>query len=211
MKKRIVYFLTLILFSLESIIVFKVNDKYLYAIYFIINLILLFIIISYIKYEQYIKLVVPDIHTNLYRNYDVLILGNRKLDIEIKKNYLDLRNYKRNLYTDILILERYYGFLKDNGKIIFYICKNDCKNLYSKHISIFDYEFLHSVTLLEHDLKIKSVKYYCYKVFRTIKFVLINKDIIRDFRVVNDVYIDENYIKEFCEKRNLKYEFIIIE
>lgn len=204
-----------IIVIVEIIIFIKFNNIFINIIMGCIDVILIIATLSVIKYKYYLRTVIPDIHGNLKRNYDYMILGNRNIDIDVSKNSLDLRNYKRNIYTDILVMERFYSFLKKNAEIKFYIDRNDEKVFHEKRISKFDYEFLHRVTLMEHNISQVSFKYKIYKIIVAIKFLFVNKNFVKrksTLKALNKIDNQvEQYVKSFCEKRNLNYKFIILE
>ena len=80
---------------------------------------------------------------NFKRDYEKLILGRiTNISMKKNKNYLNLQNYCRNFYTDILMIERYYSFLRKGGEIVLNI-ENDKSYLSNETISIFDASLLH--------------------------------------------------------------------
>lgn len=142
-------------------------------VYNLVSLIVFFlsllIIMSWNYYMNYCNSIVPNFLINLNRNYEYIILGN--INNENENNSLILKNYKRNLYTDILIMERFYSLLKPGGTCIFYI-KNDKNYILCNKISPFDFCFLHPVTIYEHSKRIFTYVFQFKEIFSGIPFLL---------------------------------------
>ncbi|WP_418223333.1 hypothetical protein [Clostridium isatidis] len=199
-KKKLL--LILFICSLAGLII---NNYIIRSILLIGISIIIFYIIGKKKYTSHINNRIPNIMENLVRNYDNIILGNESKIYENKINKneknLYLTNYSRNLYTDILILKRWYSFLRKEGIVHFNI---DCKNrkyLFSEKISIFDDEFLHQVTLMEHGKDISSKKYKIIKESKNILFVFQN-----NFRTKSKKY--DNLTSEDVQKLIFKIKSI---
>ena len=211
----------IILMSIFTSIVFAfyiVNNWIIKNILLTLLLYLLILIYGYIIYKKYLSTYVPDIMKNLTRNYDKIILGDKRLASkqgDLHGSVLDLTNYSRNLYTDILILERWYSFLRNNGTVYFNIDVGSHRCLFEDAISFFDDAFLHQVTLLEHGKDIFSNKYKIIQYQKGLYFLFIkrrNIHINKKKRVLNNEEIQIlkdkfNEIEAFCKNRNINVVF----
>lgn len=175
------------------------------------------LLIIHIYYVTSVMNNIPDILKNMTRNYDMLILGERKNEFACnEKSFLDLTNINRNFYTDILILERYHSFLRRQGLIVFHIDCGNTKYLNDNKISEFDARFLHRVTLMEHNIyknyfgwlfrdSITGVKYVLFKLFK-----IKSPKIEMEDKEFNNIFYKMSRINSFCAERNLYVEYKLI-
>ena len=91
----------------------------------------------------------PELLNDDKRNYDMLILGYKMPQNKEVYNGLDMTITYSTLYSDFLLMQRYYSLVKKGGTIIFNLPEN--RLYYKKHrLSIFTLNMLHPVTILEH-------------------------------------------------------------
>lgn len=165
------------------------------------------------EYRKYISKKIPDIFSNMTRNYDVLILG----DYGVAKKYtdkhdFDCSNYYRNFYTDYLVAQRYYSMLKKGGIIKIYINGHNKKYFSQKKISPFDYGFLHMVTCMEQEVKNKSIIHKINMMLNGLRLKKVTnknrrKGIVKKAEI--DQYKQLAEIKDFCAERNIKLEVMV--
>lgn len=175
------------------------------------------------KYVSYCEKQIPDIFRNPERNYDEIVLGEypgKYISEEKKSKCLYLNGYKRNFYTDILIMERYYSFLRKGGTIIFVMDLNNKKYFTKNRISIFDDKYFHVVTLLEHGKNTDTMKYQLSEYYKGFLFLLTTylqredngnkkRNIVSDKRVFpKHVRGKMEDIKKFCETRGILVKFL---
>jgi hypothetical protein len=211
MKKEIVLLVTLI----GAILVFIIIDNWIFRgiVVFTLLCTVLFVIGNR-KYCRFMRKRIPNIMKDLTRNYDKIVLGkiyNDRLDqTNIDEKKLDLTNYCRNLYTDILILKRWYSLLKVGGSVCFNIDCRSKKYLFDNKISVYDDRFLHQVTMLEHKKDIYSKKYKISKCCKAILFLFLSyfdKNNKNSNLSKNEICCLKQKIEEinsFCEIRNIK-------
>lgn len=156
---------------------------------------------------------IQDPKIRLKRNYSSIVLGKQYSIIKTDKDSLNLQNFNRNLYGDILIMKRYYSFLHKDGIIKFLINGRDEKYYTVTKISIFDYPLLHHVTLLEHGINPKSFLVKLKKIFigYVYLYIVSLRINLRKYKTQKQYSISEKnmlYIKDFCKNRNVNVEFI---
>lgn len=163
------------------------------------------------KYRAFIVNRIPNIFQELTRNYDTIILGDYAIVKTIleqekkKEKVLDLSNYFRNYYTDMLIIQRYYSLARKGGTVEIYMNVNDKKYFEKKNISPFDYGYLHPVTLMEQGVKPNSFFHKLNMVFNGIRYMRAEKkdDIFCEKNVKESFAEKFSEIVRFCEERNL--------
>ena len=168
-----------------------------------------FFIISEKKYREYCYNKFPGTVSSRQRNFDCMLLG--KINKEKKQNNtLDLSGYGRNFYTDCLIVERYYSFLRPNGVVKIMIDASDSRYLLKERISRFDITALHEVTVWEHGIDKRSRLYNVYLKVLGSLFVLgmIPTPTVRNYRGL-PLQRMKNII-EFCKERGLQVVFVIV-
>ncbi len=204
-KKLKKYIFVLVLqLTVCLIIPSKKIRKYIVALIASVDLLFFFSRKIYNKHKS--KFGISLLH-NLKRDYEQLILGRIASGIyDNDKNHLNLQNYCRNFYTDILIMERFYSFLRKDGKVVFNI-ENDKYYLTDENISIFDAFLLHRVTVYKKNKYIYKYVYDYKEIFTGILFLF--KNIINVFKrkcdkVDLDLFLDKvNYIVGFAKVRQL--------
>lgn len=150
LKKTAFIFLLLIQFF----ICFTLKDKLITGCLFLIaDVILAALAVCYKKYTKYMAIQFPSIMVNRNRNYDVLLLGSRKCAHETAAGQiLNLKNDFRNLYTDYLLVQRWYSLTRMGGDVVVEMDFSDNQYLNNSKINKLDYDLLHPVTLLEHGI-----------------------------------------------------------
>ncbi len=133
------------------------------------------------------------------RNFPALLLGNDKTDG--RKDALDMRESDRNIYTDILVMERYYSLVKKGGTIVFCIDRRD-KRYLGKGVSLLGRYLLHPVTLMEHGLRPAEPLELAGMAFFAER--LRHRSGKPCFDRVPAEYTDR--IRRFCEERGLRYD-----
>lgn len=150
----------------------------------------------------------PDFLKNDTRNYSYIKLGYGPIG-EIDDS-LDLTQEYSNLYSDFLVLKRFYSLLKKDGTIVINMNPTKYYMFYDKP-SIFSLCMLHPVTLLE-----LGKFYYIYEevfgeILNPIAYLL--KKIGRN-RQIQDTHICNwrlmQEIEEFCIARHLRIEWYIM-
>lgn len=126
---------------------------------------------AYGVYSRFMDGAVPDLLRNRKRNYDAILLGSRNPGAALSGGTLNLSNFRRNLYTDVLLVHRWYGFLRREGVLILPVDCGDREYLTGDRISVFDNRFLERVTLLEHGKDMKSIRYFCEEYVKGIPFL----------------------------------------
>lgn len=145
MRKRVSCLLSIMLALIIVAYFFK-----LYFIVFILTCIMLTIIFSTFltRYgkatRQWRK--VPNLLDDITRNYKKVYLGYKALDTD----GLDLTQQYSNLYSDYLLLQRYYSLGDSNCRFIINIHASK-RYQYSCSPSLFSLNMLHPITLLEHN------------------------------------------------------------
>lgn len=214
-KKRIVIFCVLTC----CVVAIAFVNNWLIKIFFVIGLLCFLMgITEYKKYRVYIGNKVPSLMGNMTRNYDEMILGDENSEISknepTNKKCLNLTNYGRNLYTDVLIMERWYSFLKKGGTVCFSIDCGNKRYLFDNNISLFDDEFMHQVTMLEHGKDVTSKKYKAINYGKSFLFSLYaNHSRSGKRRVLSEDEVQRiNKMIEranmFCQIRNIHVEYI---
>ncbi len=200
--------LPVVFIFLVAILFFSLFQQFIFLSVFSIFFIL-WGILFYVgskRYKQYISSHTISLTKNLQRNYDFLILGSKNITFSENHSNLDLRNYGRNQYTDFLIVQRYYSFLKKGGTVRILIDLADKTYQSSSKISYFDYPLLHKVTLLEHGISINSKFEYLKRLWYYPLFFLISipkKQFQNHVLECSDSFAP---IKEFCSSRGIQLE-----
>jgi hypothetical protein len=168
--------------------------------------------------KKYNRQKFPGTVNSTIRNYDSIILGKRNVSQE-KGKVLDLTNTKRNLYTDIKILQRYYSFSKKSGRVVMCVDYKDKAFLTANVISDFDVTALHEVTLWEYKINKGSKQYkiksaICDLIFPVCYFFNkispINRLSKKDYsdKVIYDLRSSLTYVNEFLKERDRKLKVI---
>lgn len=205
MKKKaafiIIEFLLLIFFILS-------NSLWIRISVFTIECLIIYLILSYRQYNNYCKEKFPGTVTSARRNYDFLDVGNIRFNAN-EENILDITGVRRNLYTDILIIERYYSFLKPYGTVVVCINFKDKYYLTSRKVSVFDITALHEVTLWEHGIDARGRDYKLYKLVGGALF-LVAKYLRFTFASVGKDSIplkEMQQLKGFCKLRGISIKY----
>ena len=120
MKIKLIFLfaLLLVLTVFLSAAYFLLNSLYLaFVIFALLLLAMASSLTGLLLYRRFIKKRLIDPKANFKRNYSKLLLGEINSSVSVDENTLDLRGYHRNAYTDVLLAERYYSFLSNNGYI----------------------------------------------------------------------------------------------
>lgn len=148
----------------------------------------------------------PDFLRDDTRNYSYLELGYKQLG----KDGLDLTQEYTNLYSDYLVLKRFYSLVKRDGTIVINMEPTEYYMFHSRP-SIFSLCMLHPVTLLE-----LGKFYYLYEiVFGEVLNPLIYILKGKGMRIIKNRETSEHNknlmqeIEEFCTARNLRVEWYI--
>lgn len=169
-----------------------------------------FFVISEKKYREYCRLKFPGTVGSKQRNFDCMLLGKYNKE-QMQNNTLDLSGYGRNFYTDCLIVERYYSFLRPNGVVKIMIDASDSRYLLREKISRFDITALHEVTLWEHGIDTHCRWYKVYLKVIGALFVLGTISVPMVRRSYRRLPIQQmNNIVEFCKERELQVVFVIV-
>lgn len=120
-------------------------------------LLLIFTIVTWIIYRKHCIYITPNLLSNFKRDYAYIHLGRNRLG-RFNENVLELANLRRNLYTDIKLVDRFYSLLKNKGHMLFEIY-NDKEYICSNKISCFDYCLMHPVVVY---CEKKSIYRYVY-------------------------------------------------
>ena len=170
------------------------------------------IFVTWKRYKKYkSKMGINSLLQNLNRNYDKLILGRKYIDEnDAINNCLDLRNYGRNFYTDVLIMERYYSFLNKNGVVEFNIF-NDYSYLNGNYISIFDATLLHRVTVYKHNKYLYKYVFEYKELFTGLIFMFKNFNHIfkqkPNSENLDGLFQKIDKVVEFATSRNISIRF----
>ena len=203
MKKRIILFGGVLSFLIS--VYFK---RYHITIIIILLGMLLAVLLSLKKSkvtDNWNKM--PDFLKDDTRNYSNLELGYER----VGKDGLDLTQKYTNLYSDYLILKRFYSLVKKDGTIVINMKPTEYYMFHSRP-SVFSLCMLHPVTLLE-----LGKIYYIYEiVFWEIlnPFLFMLKEMGMQFiknketNVYNESLMQE--IEEFCNARNLRVEWYML-
>lgn len=167
-----------------------------------------FFVISEKKYREYCRKKFPGTVGSKQRNFDCMLLGKYNKE-QKQNNTLDLSGYGRNFYTDCLIVERYFSFLRPHGVVKIMIDASDSRYLLKEKISRFDITALHEVTLWEHGIDKRCRWYNVYLKVIGALFVLgtISTPMVRNYRGM-PIQKMKNII-EFCKERELQVIFVI--
>ncbi len=166
--------------------------------------VVVFSLVCVTLYRKFMRNRIIDPKIDLKRNYERIMLGEMSKQETVTDNTLDLRGFHRNAYTDILLTERYYSFLKQNGCVDIFAFNSDYY-LNSHRINQIDYPLLHPVTLLEHGISkytyrfallnpIFGLMYIFYRIFNKR-----NKMTVHPYSV--DIF---EPLVSFCKERNIK-------
>lgn len=212
MNKKI-FLLSLVVVEILSIffeIIFKINN----IILIILNIFIGLYILGTLVEHKFVK----EKRVNILedkRNYDEMIICDEmyKKHIDKSPNIYVRTNFNSNFYTDFLILERYYSFVKEKGKIIFVFDGKNNKYFKSKKIDSLEYPFLHPVTLRENNIKLDSLKYKLIKHINPMKILLYKLKIhtIRSYKQCNQFLLEEKIEKlyTFTSERNMRLKIIL--
>lgn len=178
-----------------------------------IVLLMILLLVIYLKsstklYGLYIIRKFPGTVNSTQRNYDCLLLG-KTARTDISGTALNLTGIGRNFHTDRLLLERYYGFLRPGGTVIWRIDERDSRYLNSKRINRFDMPALHEVTLYENGIDVYSKSYHMSTMVTGWLFLICSLtekvDIPMGRASMPQEQIKE--IQEFCAQRNIAIQF----
>ena len=148
----------------------------------------------------------PDLLRSNSRNYSFLELGYKAVRVDS----LDLTQKYTNLYSDFLVLQRFYSLVKQGGTIIFNMWSSEYY-MSSHRPSLFSLCMLHPVTLLELGRIYFFYEYMCGEILNPLLF-LIKEIIHRNDRANKNCKCNREMMSEieaFCGKRNLKIEWHI--
>lgn len=214
MKKRIILLIfAVFLFSL-FVLMRNTAVRILIAITFTLAV---YLKASERAYRKYKTAKFPGTVGTTMRNYDNMVLGkaavgkNCRQRLKLTGESLDLTAIGRNFYTDKLILERYFSFLKPGGEAVFCMDCGDTAYFDDKYISRFDAIGLHEVTLWENGIDVRSGEFEKSERINSWLF-LISRLLMRIGRIkaVYDLPVTEMAeIKKFCDVRNFQVQFIL--
>ena len=148
--KKIIFLIFAVCLLVSFILIQNTAFRVLLVVTFILAV---YLNASEISYRKYKTNKFPGTIDSPTRNYDNLVIGNgfirklKKYYFELTGETLDLTAIGRNFYTDRLILERYFSFLKPGGKAVFCMDCGDTDYFDDKCINRFDMIGLHEVTL----------------------------------------------------------------
>lgn len=151
---------------------------------------------------------VPDLLNDFTRNYKVIYLGYQSLG----SDGLDLTQKYSNLYSDYLMLQRYYSLGCDNCRFIINTRSNK-EYQYSCKPSLFSLNMLHPITILEHNVLLYKYAIEWGEFLTPMLFYLkcffncINRNIHSDI-----IYCNYELFKEilcFSKERGLRVEVYI--
>lgn len=205
MKKKaafiIIEFLLLIFFILS-------NSLWIRISVFTIECLIIYLILSYRQYNNYCKEKFPGTVT-LQGGIMISLMWEIYGLMQMKKIFLDITGVRRNLYTDILIIERYYSFLKPYGTVVVCINFKDKYYLTSRKVSVFDITALHEVTLWEHGIDARGRDYKLHKLVGGALF-LVAKYLRFTFASVGKDSIplkEMQQLKGFCKLRGISIKY----
>ncbi len=149
----------------------------------------------------------PELLNNSIRNYQYLELGYQRTG---DKNGLDLTQKYTNLYSDFLLLKRYYSLLKRGGSIV--INMDATKSyMFKQRPTVFSLCMLHPVTLMEigklyyvYEIMFKEILNPLIFLLNEVKSHIIKKGKIN---ISNKTLMQE--MEAFCKERNLKIVWYI--
>lgn len=203
--KRVVKIISIIMFFFPLVFINCIFGK----IFFVLLSSLLFITIRlWEEYKIHISSINPNFLDNLDRNYEILELGILK-ELESNINILKLMNYRRNLYTDVLLIKRYYSLLRIEGIVRIHVEKTR-EYLCRKTISVFDYALLHPMTLYEHNIFLYFYVIKLKEIFSGILFFIYvryekgNNSV--DNKVIENALDSFNDIAKFLNERSMWLE-----
>ena len=148
----------------------------------------------------------PDLLNDDRRNYNIINIGYDRIDGE----GLDLTIKHSNLYSDFLILKRYYSLGK-SGCTVRVNMKNIPSYFNKRRLSVFVLDMLHEVTLLEHGAIYYSYKIKWRTVFNTLLYFICNikDDIQKCIRKDRIDYSLLDEINSFAEKRGISIRWYL--
>lgn len=145
----------------------------------------------------------PNLLQDKRRNFDIIYIG----DLCQYGAGLDLTVKYSNLYSDYLLLQRYYSLLSKTGRVIFNI-KANRNYMKSQKLSWFVLGMLHPVTLLEHGKVYYNYVYKWEELFTPLYYIIrhIVPNVNNEDSILNkNDLVDE--IKKFACDRSIKVEF----
>lgn len=150
----------------------------------------------------------PKLLNDSTRNYQCLELGYQRTGGD--NVGLDLTQKYTNLYSDFLLLKRYYSLVKSGGKII---VNMDATKAYmlKQRPTVFSLCMLHPVTLMElgkfyyiYEIKLKEILNPLIFFFNETTSYIIKK---RKTNICNKILMRD--MENFCNERNLKIVWYI--
>lgn len=176
--------------------------------------------LSYLVYKSYLSYRanhILSLSKNLKRNYVGLILGDSAITPNPGDNEISYANYYRNIYTDKLMLERYYSLVKAGGCVKLYIDLHKSVYHETRKVSTFDYQYLHPVTLLEEGIDLNFVGSNKVKLINLIKYIFTclgryKKKVCFSAMKIdqsNNFYCTIKEMDEFCKKRGLELKIFV--
>ncbi len=207
MKKKFILIACAMLCLLTFVLIPNTIFRILVVIAFVLGL---YAELSERMYRKYKSEKFPGTVSSAIRNYDNLVLGKESF-LELPGLSLDLTAKYRNFFTDRLILERYFSFLKPGGKVVFYMDCKDPAYLKDRTIGRFDAFGLHEVTLWEHGIDARSKEFNRRERINSCLFLFAkyfrHSGMLRTVCELPSFEMEE--IKKFCDTRNLETQFIL--
>lgn len=156
---------------------------------------------------------------NLKRNYSSLMLGDYAITPKPCVNEISYANYYRNVYTDRLILERYYSLVKSGGSVNLYIDLHQSALHNKNKVSSFDYQYIHPVTLFEEGIDLNHANSKKIKILNLFKYIFTGMGKYKKKCKFSTMIIDQTTgfysiieeMDDFCKKRELKLNVFVRE
>lgn len=149
----------------------------------------------------------PKLLNDSTRNYQYLELGYQRTR---ENSGLDLTQKYTNLYSDFLLLKRYYSLVKRGGVIV---VNMDATKSYmlKQQPTVFSLCMLHPVTLLElgifyyvYEIKLKGILTPLFFLLNEVTSHIIKK---KKTNICNKILMSD--MENFCKERNLKIVWYI--
>ena len=203
-KKILLCIVLLEIISIILKVVFLINN----IVWILLDVLILLYIIGALLEFKFMK----QRRTNILkdkRNYEKMVICDEMYVKDIDKNNTYMRtNFNRNFYTDFLVLQRYYSFLKEDGQVSFIFDCNNNQYFNKKNIDSIEWPFLHQVTLKENNINLDSLKYKLVRDINAYKIIFYKLGI---YRMKNKKDCNIEIIKkkieqlyDFTKERNLK-------
>ena len=170
------------------------------------TVIIIYLYLSSWSYRKYLKKFPGTVDSKI-RNYDYMLLGTLGHPDSCGV-CLNLCGVNRNFYTDWLLVERYYSFLKKEGEII--VKASGGRGYFnSKKINRFDIPALHEVTLWENGIDCRGKQYNSILVGNQILFLIyVVLSFIKGKNVPSMQNKEFQEMVFFCKERHISLKVI---